>query len=136
MFTEETFYRPPELARTARSLPAETYNLAHLQLAQAPGDSVFVPIRSMQYLAVMDAEEIIFVHREGRREIEIAWQHFHPGRRQSLDEPVPYEFVSYHPHAAATMLRLQGEFPRALRELAAKQLPPGAARVIKLDRGR
>ena len=66
MFTEETFYRPAETGREERLLPAPVYNLTHLLLAQTDSGCVFVPIRSMQYMAVLDAEESIFVHREGR----------------------------------------------------------------------
>ncbi len=133
MIVEETFYRPPELSREARMLPAATYNLAHVVTAR--GGSVFVPIRSMQYLAVLDAAEFIFVHREGRRLIEIAWQDFAPQRRVALDDPVAYAAVYYHPCAAATMRRLQPEFHRALVEFGRKRASVPPARVIKLRHG-
>lgn len=136
MFTEETFYRPAETGREARHLPAPVYNLAHLLLARSASDCVFVPIRGMQYMAVLDAEEYIFVHREGRRMIELAWRHFRPGERAALSEPVAYELVCYSPSAPATMLRLQREFHVALQALESRQtLPSGPARILKLDAG-
>ena len=132
MIVEETFYRPPELSREPRTLPAETYNLAHVLLKRASTGSLFVPLRSMQFLAVLDAEEFIFVDREGRRMIELAWQHFAPQTRHALDEPVSYEAVYYSPVAAEVMRRAQGEFHKALREVEQKNVLHGPAHVIKL----
>ena len=135
MIVEETFYRPPELSREPRTLPAETYNLAHLLLKRAATGCLFVPLRSMQFLAVLDAEEFIFVDREGRRMIELAWQRFAPQARRALDEPVSYEAVYYSAAGAEVMRRAQGEFHKALREVERKIASPGAARVIKLMGG-
>lgn len=135
MIVEETFYRPVELAREARTLPADTYNLARLLLARARHNCVFVPIRAMQFLAVIDAEELIFVDREGRRMIDIAWRDFRPQARTALTDPVPYQAVYYSDTARQTMLRLQGEFRKALAERATRMDAPRArARIIPLDR--
>lgn len=136
MIVEETFYRPAELSREARTLPAEIYNLAHRLLKRAATGCLFVPLRGMQFLAVLDADEIIFVDREGRRLIDLAWQRFVPQARRSLEDPVPYEAVYYSPAAAEVMRRVQGEFHKALRELEKKTTLAGAARVIKLARER
>lgn len=136
MIVEETFYRPAELMHEARTMPAETYNLACLLLGRATTGSVFVPIRAMQYLAVLDREEFIFIDREGGRNIEIAWRRFRSGARESLDAPVGYEAVYYAPSSAETMKRLQGEFQKALRALQGRELPGTAARVIPLGRPR
>ena len=135
MIVEETFYRPSELSREPRTLPAETYNLAHRMLRRAANGCLFVPLRGMQYLAVLDAEEFIFVDREGRRMIELAWQHFVPQARSALDEPVSYEAVYYSPASAEIMRRAQSEFHKALREVEQKTVLPGLARVIKLVGG-
>lgn len=132
MISEETFYRPAERERAARTMPAETYNLAHLLLTRSPTGSVFVPIRTMQYLAVLDAHEFIFVDREGRRLIDIAWQRFAPQTRAALSDPVPYELVFYAEHAGETMKRLQGAFLDALRALQRRTPVPGSARIIAL----
>jgi len=132
MFVEETFYRPDELSRESRMLPAESYNLAHRLISHAKQGCVFVPIRSMQVLAVMDRDEIIFVHREGRRTIEIAWQRFRPGERDALDEPVAYEAVYYVPDAPETMRRLQGEFQKALHEVENREPVHASARILPM----
>ena len=134
MIVEETFYRPPELAREPRTLPAETYNLARLLLNHAERGCLFVPIRSMQFLAVLDDEEFIFVDREGRRMIEIAWQRFRPGERVALDAPVAYEMACYSANAPELQRRLQGEFVRALRELQGRAPIRAAARIVPLAR--
>lgn len=134
MIVTETFYRPPELAREARTMAAETYNLAHLLLSRAATGSVFVPIRSMQFLAVIDREEMIFVDREGGRVIEIAWRRIDPGARAALTDPVPYEAVYYTLAAATTMKRLQGEFQKALREFQDRQPPPASLRILPFGR--
>jgi hypothetical protein len=134
---EESFYREDEIGREARTLPAATYNLAHTLLAHAlrgcSGEGcLFVPIRSMQYLAVLDREEFIFVDREGGRMIELAWQNFNPRARSSLDEAVPYEAVYYLEQGRETMKRLQGEFFLALKQLAQKRSFQQPAKVLKL----
>jgi hypothetical protein len=128
----ETFYRGPELARTRRSMPARTYNLSRILLARSADAFVFVPIRSMQYLAIVEAGEFNFVHREARREIEVAWQDFAPGERSGLDQPVPFDAVFYGPDAASTMLRLQGEFLKAMDLMAARTAPTGTGTVLEL----
>jgi len=132
MIVEETFYRPDEVAHESRTLPATTYNLAHVMLARAAAGCLFVPIRSMQFLAVLDSEEFIFVDREGGRMIEIAWQRFRPGERNALDEPVAYEAVYYSASGAQIMPRLQNEFYKALVQLEHRAPVSAPARVVKL----
>lgn len=134
MYVEETFFRPAETGREARTLPADLYNLAHVLLARAANSCLFVPIRSMQYLAVLDAQEFIFVNREGGRMIDLAWQRFRVSERAALDEPVPYEVVYYAAKGAETMRRLQGEFRKALQSLQGREAVKAAARIIPLSR--
>ena len=126
---EERFYREEEIARLTGSLPAATYNLAHTLLARA-GACLFVPIRSMQYMAVLDAEEFIFVDSQNKAWVELAWQHFRPQSRDALDAPVPFDIVHYSPRAAATMQRLPGAFHQALMVLAERQKPAEPAAVL------
>lgn len=133
--TEEVFYRPEACSTETRTLPAELYNRARLLVMRSQSAHVFVPIRSMQYLAVLDRDEFIFVDGAGRRIIEIAWQGFRPGNRNALDAPVPYEIVYYSPEAIQTMKRLQGDFSNALDSYASKQETSEAhAKVIELKR--
>ena len=133
---EITCYRDSELFREPRQLPAEVYNTAMVLLQHSSDGVVFVPVRSMQYLAIIDHEEIVFLGSENKNRVEISWQRFRPQRRDALTDPVPYDAVYYASGAAKTMQRLPGEFPPALQALAAKDAPATAARIIKFDRGR
>lgn len=120
---EITCYRDEEISRESRQLPASTYNLAITLLARSGGSHLFVPIRSMQYMAIIDAEEFVFIDGERRCWIDIAWRDFKRRDRDALDQPVAYQAVFYREHpmgAAEIMARLQSEFPLALRALADK----------------
>jgi hypothetical protein len=128
---EITCYRDREVEREPRSLPAATYNLAITLLAHSLTGHLFVPIRAMQYLAIVDAEEFVFLDGERKCWIDIAWRNFQPQLRTSLDQPVGYDAVYYGHDAAAIMSRLQVEFPRALQALSGKAKIDGPARVIK-----
>jgi len=130
---EITIYRDPPLAQNESTLPAATYNLAHTLLARSPG-ALFVPIRSMQFLAVVDREEIVFVDHLQKSLAVIAWQHFRPQARDALDEPVCYEAVYYREDGVEIMRQLQPAFARALADFAGKERPEGVARVLKFER--
>ena len=134
MRMRETFFRGPELARERRSMPAATYNLTRILLVRTKDAFVFVPIRSMQILAIVEAREFNFVHSETRRTIEISWQNLAPATRSALDDPVPYDAVYHADDAARTMLRLQGEFLRALETLAERSSPVETGGVIEIRR--
>jgi len=130
---EITCYRDDEVARDSRYLPSTTYNLAVTLLAGCPTGHLFVPIRSMQYMAIVDSEEFVFLDIQRKCWIDIAWLNFRSGARTALDQPVEYEAVYYRDDLAVIMSRLQTEFPRALEAIAHKtrgegQLP---ARVLK-----
>jgi hypothetical protein len=129
---EERFYREEAIARLPAALPALTYNLAHT-LRMHAGKCLFVPIRSLQYMAVLDTEEFIFVDSQHRAWVELAWQRFRPQARAALDDPVPFEVVHYLPQAAQTMRRLPGEFLKALRLLDQRLKPDTPARVLDLS---
>jgi hypothetical protein len=128
---ELTCYRDQEVKRELRQLPAASYNLAHPLLERSTNENLFIPIRSMQYFAIMDKEEIIFLDGERKCWIDISWQKFHPQARNSLDEAVEYTAIYYRKNTEQLMSRLQAEFPRALKELAQKSKLEGSARVLK-----
>lgn len=123
------------MLRTTRTLPPAIYNLAHTLLVQSQTGCVFVPIRTMQYMAVLDAAEFIFVDRERPGLIELAWQSFHPGSRTALEDPVPFDLVYYDERAALTMQRLIAEFYKALVLLSERRVtdsPP--AKILSFSR--
>ncbi|MGB7933349.1 MAG: hypothetical protein WCH04_14175 [Gammaproteobacteria bacterium] len=127
--TTEIFFRPEETARERVTLPAPLYNRCRLLLARCPRPHVFVPIRTMQYQAVIDSEEIIFVDnqgyavRDGRggRLIVLAWKVALGNPRESLTEPVPIEILYYGRETHDTHRRLMSEFPQALSLLESRQ---------------
>lgn len=127
---EITCYRDPEINRETRYLPATTYNLAITLLSRCATRHLFVPIRSMQYMAIIDHEEFVFIDGERKCWIDIAWQNFKPQARDALDQSVAYEAVYYSENMPSVMTRLQSEFPAALQALVNKTKLDGPARII------
>ena len=121
-FTTETFFRPDEIARERLNLPAPLFNRCRLLLNRCQTEHVFVPVRTMQILAVIDEEEIIFVDNQGYavqngkggRLIILSWLLPAHHSRDSLSEPVPIEVVYYIREDHDTHRRLIGELPKAL----------------------
>lgn len=130
---EITVYRNQPLDREGRTLPASIYNLARTLQRRAPSGVAFVPIRSMQVLAILDREEFIFLDSQYKNWVEIAWREFRPSQRDSLDDPVTFTAFYYQPEGAELMKRLQNEFAKALRALADKSRIDGPARVLSLE---
>ena len=106
------------------------FNRCRLLVTRSESGPVFVPIRSMQYLAVLDREEVIFVdlqggyaihEGQGGRLITFAWQFPRDQTRDSLSAPVKLELVCYRKDARESHRRIMSEFPRALERYEAKQ---------------
>lgn len=121
METIESFERNSALNREPRQLTASLYNRAHLLLAHAERDYLFIPIRRIQYLAVMDREEVIFVDGVGDRRIELSWRHFRPQDRAALTEAVPYTLEIYQPRGFDTIKHLQADFFEAIYQLEQRE---------------
>ena len=130
-YVRETFFRPPELSSVHSTLPASVYNALQLILRRHENGSLFIPIRSMQFQAVADRFEVLFVdgqggyaHRdgEGGRLIRLAWRLTPPDKRESLNAPVPCTIVHYFPNLKETQMRLMSELPPVLEgELAGQR---------------
>ena len=140
----ETFFLPKEVSRKQWSVPAEIYNLYRsLQLRNQAGH-VFVPIRTLQFMAVLDKNEIVFVDSqsyavskdEGGRLILIAWKFNESSDRDALSDPVPCEVVFYEQNNRDLQIRLVSEFRKALELLDQRyrneQLPAKGAKILKL----
>lgn len=128
------FTRGREILRETRSIPADLYNAIHLLFARARREHLFIPIRSMQYLAAIDHEEIVFVDGQGPRAIEIAWRDFRAGERQDLRAPVSYTCIYYDQEAPGIMNYLQSEFLKAVEMMQERQPKPDGATVTPLER--
>ena len=113
----ETFYREEPIEVRASRLPANIYNLSRRLLTRSDTGCVFVPIRTLQYLAVIDTEEIIFVDREAKHLVELAWRQFRPQEREALTDPVPYQLHIYLKKAFEILPRLQTELHKALQQI-------------------
>ncbi|RMG58953.1 MAG: hypothetical protein D6717_02155 [Gammaproteobacteria bacterium] len=116
------------------TLPAELFRRIRHQLRRQQGRSVFIPIRSMQYLAVIDEEEVVFVDGMVKHRIEIAWRAFRPQDCAAVGDPVPFEECHYSPAGQEMAPRLLREFSTALRsfEERTEGTPDGLAAVVPL----
>lgn len=140
-YINEIYFRPDEYSRSAVTISAKTYNLCRLLYARATAGCFFVPVRCMQYLAVITNHEILFVNSheyavkdgKGGRVISLAWQTEHTGQRLSLDEPVPIEVVYYKKGIGAAQLRFMGEFPLAMKAIQQREQVAGEAKVIPIS---
>jgi len=121
---EISFIKGEEISREAITLPAEIYNKFHTLLSHADKGYVFVPIRNLQYLAVIDKDEVLFIDGHVKHIVVVAWESFKPQVRESLSEPVPYELVVYDQRADPVVLRLQGEFFKAVELLVSREMRP------------
>ena len=140
----ETFFLPAEVERYEWSVPADIYNLYKSLLGRSTTGSVFVPIRTMQFLAVMDQDEIVFVDsqsyavsdNEGGRLILIAWQFGDARDRDSLADPLPCEVVYYEQKNRDIQLRMIAEFRKAMEQMDQRyrdaQLPAEGAKILRL----
>lgn len=125
----EVFFRPDPVTRQRITVPADLYNRCRLLLGRSETDCAFVPVRSMQYLAVISRSEIIFVDSlgyavrdgEGGRIILIAWQTAETTARDSLNAPVLLDVVHYREGLKDIQRRLQGEFFKAACQLLDRQ---------------
>jgi hypothetical protein len=133
IYKPESFERGQPIEWITSALPAATYNLTRILLAASETDCVFVPIRSIQYLAVVDREEIIFVDSQFKRWIDVAWGNFKPQARNALDEPVPYQATFFTPDGHDTQRRLQTAFYSALSLLAGRHRPNTPAIILPLQ---
>jgi len=141
----ETFFLPKEVERKQWSVPADIYNLYRaLQLRNQAGH-VFVPIRTMQFMAVLDKCEIVFVDSqsyavskdEGGRLILVAWKFAESIDRDALTDPVPCEVVFYEQDNCELQLRLVSEFRQAMdlmdQRYRNEQLPAKGAKILSLQ---
>lgn len=141
----ETFFLPGAVAEQAWTLPADIYNLSRTLLGRSEFNCTFVPIRSMQFLAVITRDEIVFVdsqayavhENEGGRLITLAWKFDAAAARAALDQPQPCRIIHYTQDGRQLQQRLVGAYREALVQLDVRYrnraLPPGGARIIPLQ---
>jgi len=113
----EHFYRGEPVYSEQLTLPSEVYNSMRLLFDYSEDDCVFVSLRHMQYLSMIDGKEVIFVDSHGERQIEFAWRIFQPQMRQALTDPVPFCLECYHAKGKESMKRALWEFNGAVKTL-------------------
>jgi len=140
----ETFFLPREVERKQWLVPSDIYNLYHSLQKRSQTGHVFVPIRSLQFMAVLDKNEIVFVDSqsyatsedEGGRLILIAWKFPLSHDRNALTDPMPCEVVFYEKKNSDLQLRLTSEFRQAMELLDQRyrdnQLPVEGAKILTL----
>jgi len=144
-FVRETFFRPDEQHREVSALPADLINGLRLLLVRHGQDCLFVPIRRMQYQAVVERKEVIFVDGEGGyahqdgvggRLIRLAWRPQPPSERVALDAPVPCEILYYFPDQKELQRRLVAELRPLIASILERQrrLMAGQRSVIAFRR--
>jgi len=142
--TTETFFLPKEVERKKWSVPAETYNLYRSLLKRCTTGHAFIPIRSLQFMAILDNSEIVFVDSqsyayskdEGGRLILITWAFSSTQDRDALNQPMPCEVIFHEKKNPDLQLRLIAEFKQSMELMDTryrdKQFPAKGARILTL----
>lgn len=127
------FIRGEEQGRAQGIMSADLYNKIHVLFAKSDTEALFVPIRTMAYLAIIDIEEVIFVDSQHPRIIEISWRDFHPGKRENIHDPVAFTCIYYIQKNDDFMNRIHSEFLKTL-ELMAARLPKSEASITTINK--
>ncbi len=122
----QSFFTPDEFFCEQTRLLSQTYNLAHTLLKRSHSSHLFIPIRSLQYLAIIEMNAFWFVDSlayatrgdEGGRLIRISW---HPlikaHQRESLTQNMDCRAIFYGGDMSDIQKRLNGEFYQAMLQL-------------------
>jgi len=120
----QSFFTPDEFFCLKTRLLSKTYNLAHILLTRSQSSHLFIPIRSMQYLAIIEKNAFWFVDSlayavredEGGRLIRVSW---HPiinaNERDGLTQNMDCRVIFYGGDMREIQNRLNGEFYESMR---------------------
>lgn len=123
---KQIFFTPDEFFYEQTRLLSQTYNLAHTLLTRSQSDHLFIPIRSLQYLAIIEANVFWFVDSlayatrgdEGGRLIRISWHPLiHANQRESLTQHMDCRVVFYGGDMHDVQTRLNNEFYQAMLQI-------------------
>ena len=122
----QSFFTPDEFSRQESRLLSQTYNLAHVLLNRSQSSHLFIPIRSLQYLAVIEKDAFWFVDSlayavrgdEGGRLIRVSW---HPlisaHERESLTQNMDCRVIFYGDDMSEIQKRLNSEFYKSMLQI-------------------
>lgn len=122
----QSFFTPDEFSSHQSKLLAAIYNLAHVLLHRSKSDHLFIPIRSLQYLAIIEKNTFWFVDSlayavrgdEGGRLIRVSWQPLIvAAERDDLTQPMDCNVVYYGEDMSEINKRLNGEFYQAMLQI-------------------
>ncbi len=120
----QSFFTPDAFFCQKTRLLSQTYNLAHVLLNRSKSSHLFIPIRSLQYLAIIEKNVFWFVDSlayavqgdEGGRLIKVSW---HPiitaNQREGLTQNMDCRVMFYGEDMRETQNRLNGEFYQAMQ---------------------
>jgi hypothetical protein len=122
----QSFFMPDEFFCLKTRLTSQVYNLAHVLLKRSQSDHLFIPVRSMQYLAVIEKTAFWFVDSlayavrgdEGGRLIRVSW---HPlinsNQREGLTQHMDCQVIFYGGDMSDIQNRLNSEFYQAMLQI-------------------
>lgn len=102
-----------EWDKETRKLPALFYSL----LSRVQNNNrapLFIPIRSMQLLLILDQWVFWFVDHDRCNEVVCSWHSFRSQERIDLRDPVSYVWVAYRALDKSEGYRIQQEAEKAL----------------------
>ena len=105
---------------------SKTYNLAHILLNRSQSTHLFIPIRSLQYLAIIEQNTFWFVDSlayavrgdEGGRLIRVSWKPLiDASQRDALNQNMDCRVVFYGNDMSEIQNRLNSEFYQAMLQI-------------------
>jgi len=122
----QSFFTPDEFSCQQSRLLSQTYNLAHVLLNRSQSSHLFVPVRSLQYLAIIEKNAFWFVDSlayavrgdEGGRLIRISWHPvISPNEREGLTQNMDCRVIFYGEDMSEIQKRLNSEFYQSMLQI-------------------
>ena len=122
----QSFFTPDEFLCQETRLLSQTYNLAHVLLNRSQSSHLFIPVRSLQYLAIIEKNAFWFVDSlayavrgdEGGRLIRVSW---HPlisaHEREGLTQNMDCRVIFYGEDMSEIQKRLNSEFYQSMLQI-------------------
>ena len=122
----QSFFTPDEFSCQETRLLSQTYNLAHVLLNRSQSSHLFIPIRSLQYLAIIEKDNFWFVDSlayavrgdEGGRLIRVSW---HPllsaNERDGLTQNMDCRVIFNGEDMSEIQKRLNSEFYQSMLQI-------------------
>lgn len=122
----QSFFTPDEFFCQETKVLSRTYNLAHVLLNRSQSSHLFIPIRSLQYLAIVEKNTFWFVDslayavrdNEGGRLIRVSWHPLISGNeREGLTQNMDCRVIFYGEDMSEIQKRLNSEFYQSMLQI-------------------